>query len=159
MSGTQSPFVPPPPPPRPPFSVGNLTPDETTFAALAQILQISTWWIGPLIIYFIKRESKFVSFHAMQALLWQIALVVIFMGGMITWIFIIFAFVVPQQGHVPDNQFPWGIFIPMMFMYIGMFAVMIVNFVLAILFGIKAGRGQWAEYPLLGRWARRVVGA
>jgi uncharacterized Tic20 family protein len=65
----------------------------------------------------------------------------------------------PQQGHVPEDQFPWAIFVPFMFLYFGMFVVMILNFVLAILFGIKAGRGQWAEYPLLGRWARRIVGA
>lgn len=159
MSETQSPLIPPAPPSPAPFSVGGFTPDETTFAALAQILQTSTWWIGPLIIYFIKRESKFVSFHAMQALLWQIALIVIFMGGMITWIFVIFVVVVPQQGRTPDNHFPWGIFIPMMFMYLGMLVVMILNFVLSILFGIKAGRGEWAEYPLLGRWARRIVAA
>jgi uncharacterized protein len=159
MSETPNPLIPPPPAPPLPFSVGALTPDETTFAALAQILQTSTWWIGPLIIYFIKRESKFVSFHAMQALLWQIALVIIFVGGMLAWMIVIFAFVMPQQGHVPEDQFPWAIFVPFMFLYFGMFVVMILNFVLAILFGIKAGRGQWAEYPLLGRWARRIVGA
>jgi hypothetical protein len=47
------------------------TSDETTLALLAHVLQIFTWWIGPLAIYLAKRDSKFVSFHAMQALLWQ----------------------------------------------------------------------------------------
>jgi hypothetical protein len=39
---------------------------------LAHALMISTWWIGPLIIFVIKRSSRFVSFHALQALFWQI---------------------------------------------------------------------------------------
>jgi hypothetical protein len=29
--------------------------------------------------------------------------------------------------------------------------------VVAIVYGIKAGRGEWAEYPLLGRLARRIL--
>ena len=47
------------------------TSDEETLAMLAHVLQIFTWWIGPLVIYLAKRDSKFVSFHAMQTLLWQ----------------------------------------------------------------------------------------
>jgi hypothetical protein len=30
---------------------------------------------------------------------------------------------------------------------------------LAIYFGIKAGRGEWASYPFVGRWGRHIVGA
>ena len=48
------------------------TQDERTMALLAQVLQIVGWWIAPLVIFLIKRESKFVSFHALQALLLQI---------------------------------------------------------------------------------------
>jgi hypothetical protein len=29
---------------------------------------------------------------------------------------------------------------------------------LAILYGIKAGRGEWAAYPIVGRWAMRLAG-
>jgi uncharacterized membrane protein len=43
--------------------------DEKTMATLAQVLQIIGSWIAPLVIYLLRRESKFVSFHAMQALL------------------------------------------------------------------------------------------
>lgn len=159
MSEIPNPLIPPPPPPPAPFSVGALTPDETTFAALAQILQTSTWWIGPLIIFFIKRESKFVSFHAMQALLWQITYTVVIFGAMIFWFVAIFATIASQAGKASHDQFPVAILLPMMTMYLGMFVAIILNFILAIYFGIKAGRGQWAEYPLLGRWARRIVKA
>jgi len=49
------------------------TQDERTMAVLAQVLQTVGSWIAPLIILVIKRESRFVSFHAVQALLLQIA--------------------------------------------------------------------------------------
>jgi hypothetical protein len=35
----------------------------------------------------------------------------------------------------------------------------VVMMVLAIVFGIKAGGGEWAEYPVLGRLARKVLGS
>ena len=158
MSDAPDRLTPSLPAPPPPFSVGQLTPDETTFAALAQILQTSTWWIGPLIIFFIKRESKFVSFHAMQALLWQITYTVFFVCGMILWSVVIFALVVPKGDKLPNNQFPWPIFVPIILMYFGMFVAIALNLALSILYGIKAGRGQWADYPLLGRLARRILG-
>ena len=43
------------------------TPDERTLALLAHMLQIMLCWIAPLAIFLIKRQSKFVSFHALQA--------------------------------------------------------------------------------------------
>jgi hypothetical protein len=33
----------------------------------------------------------------------------------------------------------------------------IVMLVSAIVYGIKAGRGEWAEYPLLGRLSRKIL--
>jgi uncharacterized membrane protein len=29
--------------------------------------------------------------------------------------------------------------------------------VFAILYAIRAGRGEWAEYPIIGRWARQIL--
>ena len=51
------------------ISVPAPTQDEKTMAMLAHILQIFTWWIGPLVIFLVKQDSKFVRFHALQALL------------------------------------------------------------------------------------------
>jgi uncharacterized membrane protein len=33
----------------------------------------------------------------------------------------------------------------------------VVVLILAIVYGIKAGRGEWAEYPVLGRLARKIL--
>jgi len=49
-----------------------LTLDERTMAILAHMLQTVGLWIAPLIIFVVKRESKFVSFHVLQALLLQV---------------------------------------------------------------------------------------
>ena len=46
--------------------------DERTMAILAHMLPIVGLWIAPLIIFVVKRESRFVSFHALQALLLQV---------------------------------------------------------------------------------------
>ena len=53
------------------------TQDERTFACLAHLLQFVGWFIGPLVILVLKRESRFVVFHAVQALLWQITYAVV----------------------------------------------------------------------------------
>ncbi|HET7442746.1 MAG TPA: DUF4870 domain-containing protein, partial [Terriglobales bacterium] len=53
--------------------------DERTFAVLAHVLQVVAWWIAPLVIFIMKRDSKFTSFHALQALLLQ-AFYMILMG-------------------------------------------------------------------------------
>jgi len=40
-------------------------------------------------------------------------------------------------------------------------AVMIIgmsNLFLGIFYGIKASNGKWAEYPIIGKLARRIVG-
>jgi len=58
---------------------GTLEPrqDERTMALLAHVLQLVGWWIPPLVIFLVKRDSRFVSFHALQPLLLQIIWMVI----------------------------------------------------------------------------------
>lgn len=58
-----------------------VTQDERTMAILAHALQVVGWWIAPLIIFLIQRKSRFVSFHAMQALLLQIAYMILIRAG------------------------------------------------------------------------------
>jgi uncharacterized membrane protein len=48
-----------------------ITPDERTMGTLAHVLQLVGGFIAPLIIFLVKRDSRFVSFHALQALLLQ----------------------------------------------------------------------------------------
>lgn len=76
--------TPPPPGPQPPpnwyFQNGRwydqpyapdgtcLVQDDRTMAMLAHLLMLFTWFVGPLILYCLKKdESRFVGFHALQA--------------------------------------------------------------------------------------------
>jgi len=40
-------------------------------AVLCHVLQLIGGWIEPLVIFFVKRQSRFVTFHALQVLLFQ----------------------------------------------------------------------------------------
>jgi uncharacterized protein len=140
------------------ISVPAPTQDEKTMAMLAHVLQIFTWWIGPLVIFLAKQDSKFVRFHALQALLWQLALVVLGMIGVFLWVTVILSTVFSSAGKAAANQAPpVALFVGMGFVWLGFIGVYFSNILLGILFGIKAGRGEWASYPLIGRWARDIV--
>jgi len=136
-----------------------LTQDEKAFAGLAHALMMSTWWIGPLIIYLVRKESRFVKFHALQALFWQIIFTVFYFGGlgvfMITMMTSIFRM---QQEHpqVPP-EFPTGFFIVFPFLWLFAMGMFAATLTLGIMFCLKAMRGEWAGYPVIGGWARRIV--
>ncbi len=135
-------------------------PDEKTLAMLAHILQIFTWWIGPLVIFLVKQDSKFVRFHAMQALLWQITMIIVGMFGFILWFVVIFSAIFSGVGKAGANQAPpVALFVGMGAIWLGFIVFYFLNILFGVLFGVKAGRGEWASYPLLGRWARHIVNA
>ena len=140
------------------ISVSAPTQDERTMATLAHVLQIVGWWIAPLVIYLIRRQSKFVSFHAMQALLWQIVFMILWTGAVLVWIIIVVATVLPYANkNTPANTPPiafFAVFPALWLLFMGMF---VLNLTLGIVYGIKAGRGEWAAYPVIGRWAHRIV--
>jgi len=85
-----------------------LTQDEKAYAGLAHALMISTWWIGPLVIFLMKRSSRFVSFHALQALLWQIIFTLLYIGGMVSLFGVMFATMAVrlQAFDVPTADYP-----------------------------------------------------
>jgi uncharacterized membrane protein len=119
---------------------------------------ISTWWIGPLIIFVIKRSSRFVSFHALQALFWQIIFTLLHACGMI----LMFATAsgimasMPQQ-KTADPPFPTALFVVMPFFWLMMMGGFATLLTPGIIYCLKAMRGEWAGYPLISRWAERIV--
>jgi len=141
-------------------AVAELTQDEKAYAGLAHALMISTWWIGPLIIYLIRRESRFVSFHALQALFWQIIYTALYAVGMAVFFVLMFSTILSaQQGKTtqpPDFPFAFFLLFPIFWLVVmGCFAI---TMTLGIMFCLKAMRGEWAGYPIIGRWARRIAG-
>jgi uncharacterized Tic20 family protein len=130
--------------------------DERTMALLAQVLQIVGWWIAPLVIFLIKRQSKFVSFHALQALLLQVLQLLLIAIGVVIWIAVLFVTVAstPATRNTPP---PPAFFILMSMMWLCWMGMWVGMLVIAIIYGIKAGRGEWAEYPVLGRLVLKIL--
>jgi hypothetical protein len=132
------------------------TQDETTMAVLAHVLQLVGGWIAPLVIFLVKRQSRFVSFHALQVLLFQGLYVIVSMVIGAAWMAVFIAFMM-RTGATPHGAPP-----PIFFAFLPVFWLCfmlgwVVVLILAIVYGIKAGRGEWAEYPVLGRLARKIL--
>ena len=137
-----------------------LTQDEKAFAGLAHALMISTWWIGPLIIYLTKKESRFVSFHSLQALFWQIIFTLSYAGGMAVFFAVMFSTVLSMpQGTTEPDRFPAAFFLVFPLFWLIIMGGFVISLTLGIIYCLKAMRGEWAGYPLIGRWVRRIVRA
>ena len=118
------PTPPPPVPPALPPSVG-LTDDDKNMALLAHLLAIPLGFLGPLIIWLIKRDtSAFVADQGKEALNFQIS---VLLGFLITGVITLVT---------------CGLGSPLLL------AVIVGNLVLCILAALKAKDGVLYRYPL-----------
>lgn len=107
------------------------TSDECTMAMLCHVLAIFTWFIGPLVIWLMKKDqSRFVDLHGREALNWsfsmflyQIALVVLTVIGL----------------FVP--------FLPCLCLPLYL-ALVVTDIVLKVMHAIAASNGQVRRYPM-----------
>lgn len=135
-----------------------LSQDEKAYAGLAHALMTCTWWIGPLVIYLTKRESRFVAFHALQALFWQILFTVLYICGMAAFMVVTLSTVALQQQKLPANQsFPVALFVMLPFFWLFILGAFAATLTLAIVYCLRAMRGEWSGYPIIGNWARKIV--
>ncbi len=127
------------------------TEDERTMALLAHLLSAFTGLIGPLVIFCVKQNSRFVRFHSLQALIWHAVYLGLIFFGMI----IFFAGMMESLLHnppQPHSQAPpaFVFFVPLL--WLGIMSGWVVNLILGIVYGVKANRGEWATYPVFGKW-------
>ncbi len=135
---------------------GQPTKDECTMAMLAHLLQVFSGFIGPLVIFIVKQDSKFVKYHALQSLIWQTAYMILGFGAMAVFFFGMFASIAhtPHVPHQPGEPPPaFLFFFPLIWLFWG--GGWVVNLILGIVYGIKANRGEWAGYPILGKMLLR----
>jgi len=125
-------------------------------ATLAHALQLIGSWIAPLIIFCIRRNSRFVSFHALQALLLQVVHTILAVLLMVLWFTTIFTTVFHQSSGKPPD-FPPAFFVLFPLVWLGFMGLWVGTLIIAILYAIKAGRGEWADYPVLGKLARKML--
>lgn len=123
-------------------------------ATLAQALSL-LGFLAPLIIFFIKRESRFVSFHALQAVLWHIAYILLIFVVMAVF-FVIVIFTIVTHPIAKDAP-PVGLFIFLPVFWLVLIASGFLNLLLAVVYAIKAGQGEWANYPIFGGIARKIL--
>jgi hypothetical protein len=139
------------------FDRSIVTPDERTMGTLAHVLQLVGGWIAPLVIFLVKRNSRFVSFHALQALLLQglhFIFAMLVVGGFLVFVFAGIAFHQPATQH---DYLPPAFIVLFPLLWLSIMGWWVLILIVAIVYGIKAGRGEWAEYPVLGRLARRIL--
>lgn len=131
------------------------TQDDRTMASLAHGLSV-LGFLAPLIIFLIKRQSRFVSFHSLQALLWHVTyLALIFLGVFLFGV--IFVFIIIASNSAQHGNPPIAAFVLFPVLWLGLALGGITNVVLAVVYAIKAGQGEWANYPIFGKWARRLL--
>jgi len=124
-------------------------------AFLAHILHIFAGVLGPLVILISRQESRFVKFHAIQSIAWQICLIVFSFGGF--FLVIVGAFAtgfLAERLHGGNNELP-GVFMFVPFVWLLGMGLWLTNLILGILVGMKANRGEWAEYPIIGAIVRK----
>ncbi len=144
MTDAPPPAAPPPPPPPPvpvPLGPGEYTPtaDERTTAMWAHLgAAIANWvlggngWLVALIIWLVKKDSKFVSFHAAQELFLQIGVFILVVTCIVTGIFCL---------------------IPCFFIPV----ILLGHVIYAIVVAMKANAGEWAEYVVVGSMAKNMI--
>jgi uncharacterized protein len=141
------------------LGAGSLAPtqDERTMATLAHALQLVVSWIGPLVIFLMRRDSRFVSFHALQALLLQIVQVIVIVVFFVGWFILMFTTLFASGAGRPAANPPVGLFLVFPLLWLLLMGTWITVFILVIVYAVKASRGEWAEYPVLGKFARKLL--
>src|SRR5580765_1064830 len=133
------------------------TNDERTNALLVHILAIFSGFIAPLIFYLVKKDSRFVMFHALQVLIWHVAYSAIIIIGVIG-AFISMAFSMASQTNSgPPQSPPWALFGLFGFVWLFGMGGWVLNIVLGIIFAVKSNNGEWARYPIIGDFVLRKI--
>ncbi len=103
--------------------------DDKTMGIIAHVLLIFTWWLGPLILWVIKKDQKgFAEHHAREALNFGITVTIAYIA---LWIVAtILAFI----------TFGFTFFLP--------FLVWIAALVFGILGAMAANKGELYRYPV-----------
>ncbi len=102
---------------------GLVSNDERTMALLMHLLTLVSGFIGPLILWLVKRdESPFLDHHGKEALNFQISLIFYWIGTIIAMLFLIGLLIIP--------------------------ILLIVQLLFPILAAVAGNRGDYYRYPL-----------
>jgi uncharacterized Tic20 family protein len=140
-----------------------ITTEERVFAAVSHGSAIMMGWgvMIPLLIWITQREkSKFVKFHALQAMLFQLTqtpfMMVAFFGFSIVYIgaMVIMGFFTAQTGSVNDKVI---YFASQVVFTAGMFLVMAVYPIIGLVAAALTFAKRDFRYPILGSWLDKYL--
>ncbi|MGV3722500.1 MAG: DUF4870 domain-containing protein [Actinomycetota bacterium] len=116
--------------------------DDRLLATLAYVLALFFPFVAPLVIFVVKRQSRFVAFHALQALFIELGIVVV--GFAVTVIATILGFFGPLA----------LLSIPFVFLA---WAVGVAGWVYKIVAAIRSNSGEWYRVPFVAPYAERMA--
>jgi uncharacterized protein len=120
------------------------TQDDRMMSMLAYLLGLFTSFIGPLVIYFVKKDqSRFAGFHALQAVALQGALAVLGVGAFVA------SFVLALLGPLVLLAVP---------LYFLLSLVGLAVLVFSIVAAVKSYGGEWYRVPVVGDYVARQIG-
>jgi len=122
-----------------------LTQDERTMALLVDVLAIFSSFLAPLIFYLVKKDSRFVAYA------------LIFFFGMIIAFIFMFSTVVAHPHSAPDQAPPLAFFAVFGLVWLWGIGGWVLKLVLGIVYAIKANRGEWARFPVIGDFVLRKI--
>ncbi|WP_145057885.1 DUF4870 domain-containing protein [Lignipirellula cremea] len=109
----------------------DLSPDDRQTAMLAHMLGALMGFLGPLIIWLVKKDSSsFVNDQSKEALNFQLTLAIAYVASGVIW----FIFSLVTCGFGAMVPFP--------------VVVTVVQIVFGIIGGMKANEGYWYRYPM-----------
>jgi len=84
----------------------------------------------------------------------QVIVVVIFFVG---WFILMFTTLFVSGTSKPAGNPPVALFLVFPLLWLLLMATWIAVFIIVIVYAVKASRGEWAEYPVLGKFARKLL--
>lgn len=112
-------------------------------------------FVVPLIVFLFKRDSRFVSFHALQALIAQLIFIAVWFLMFAGFFAIMFASIPVQSVDKSAPQQPPAAFMFFPVIWLGMMGFWGITWLFALVFSYLAYDGRWSRYPLIGRLAER----
>ncbi len=136
------------------------TQDERIIAALSHVsvLLPLTGILAPIIIWVTQKErSRFVAFQALQAIAFQLLIILIWFGGMACYMgsfFLTFSSVMMNSGSAGGP--PLAFFLPFVVMF-GLIIAMGIFVIYGIVGAVLTFQGQDFRYILIGAWVERTT--
>jgi uncharacterized Tic20 family protein len=130
--------------------------EDRLLAAASYVGYLAGFWlIVPIVVYVLKREkSRFVAFHALQAIIVHVLLVPIAIIGVLFGLVATFALAAATDAHGRDSSFGLLLVVPYL---VGLLVPWGIHAVLSIVCAVRAMQGRAARFPVAAWLADRFL--